>query len=395
MFRHIFRKTPLAWLQLSREKTRLAIALAGIGFADILMFVQLGFKDALFDAAIKPHQALKADLVIVNPQLVTLFSPQSFKRERLYQAAGFEGVKSVSYLYLNLGQWRNPDTRVERSILIFGTDPGNSPFNIPEVSEKLNEIQKLNHVIFDRDSRPEFGEVGKIFTQKGIVETELNKVRIEVSGLFSLGASFAADGNVIVSDSTFLRLFPTKKAEEIEIGLITLQKGTDVEKMQASMQDLLNIGLPKERPEVKVYTVEEFAAVEKQYWAESTAIGFIFGFGTVVGFIVGIVIVYQILYSDVSDHLPEYATLKAMGYTDFYLIKVLIQESLILAILGFLPGFIISFGLYNMTQSSTNLPIGMKPDRAVTVLSLTVVMCSASAIIAMRKLQEADPADIF
>ena len=357
--------------------------------------MQLGFKDALFDAAIKPHQALNADLVIVNPQLKTLFSPQSFKRERLYQAAGFEGVKSVSYLYINLGQWRNPDTRLDRSILIFGTDPVNSPFNIPEISANLNEIQKLNHVIFDRASRPEFGDIGKIFIEKGTVETELNNVRIQVSGLFSLGASFAADGNVIVSDSTFLRLFPTKKAEEIEIGLITLEKGADAKILQASMQDLLNVGLPKDKPEVKVYTVEEFAEIEKQYWAESTAIGFIFGFGTVVGFIVGIVIVYQILYSDVSDHLPEYATLKAMGYTDGYLIKVLIQESLILAILGFLPGFFLSFGLYHITQSATNLPIGMKTERAITVLSLTVTMCSASAMIAMRKLQEADPADIF
>lgn len=395
MFGQLFRKTPLAWLQLSREKTRLAIALAGIGFADILMFVQLGFKDALFDASVKPHQALKADLIVVNPQLKTLFSPQSFKRERLYQAAGFEGVKFASYLYINLGQWRNPETRIDRSILIFGTDPANSPFDMPEVSVNLNQIQMLNHVIFDRDSRPEFGGIAKTFKDKGTVETELNNVRIRVGGLFSLGASFAADGNVIVSDSTFLRLFPNKKAEEIEIGLITLEEGADVKKLQASMQALLNAGLPKEKPEVKVYTVEEFAAVEKKYWAESTAIGFIFTFGTVVGFIVGIVIVYQILYSDVSDHLPEYATLKAMGYTDGYLIKVLIQESLILAILGFLPGFFLSFGLYNLTQAGTALPIGMKTDRAITVLSLTVTMCTASGIIAMRKLREADPADIF
>ena len=142
-------------------------------------------------------------------------------------------------------------------------------------------------------------------------------------------------------------------------------------------------------------TTEEFAQIERDYWANGTGIGFIFGLGVGVGFIVGIVIVYQILYSDVSEHLPEYATLKAMGYGDSYLLGVLLQEALLLAVLGYLPSVVLALGLYQAAFAATLLPISMTTRRAVTVLIMTIVMCSASGAIAMRKLRAADPADIF
>ena len=143
------------------------------------------------------------------------------------------------------------------------------------------------------------------------------------------------------------------------------------------------------------FSDEEFAEIEKAYWGNATPIGFIFGFGTIIGFIVGLIIVYQILYSDVSDHLAEYATLKAMGYSDRYLVGVLVQEALLLAVLGFMPGIVLANGLYSLAQSATLLPIAMTANRAVVVLSLTIVMCTGSGALALRKLQSADPADIF
>ncbi|WP_341530657.1 ABC transporter permease DevC [Nostoc sp. UHCC 0302] len=388
MFSKPFRKTPLAWRQLMKEKTRLVVAVAGIAFADMLMFIQLGFESALFDASVKPHRTLQADLVLINPQFQTLFAVKNFARERLYQTLGYEGVQSVSSLYIGTGQWRNPETRLERSILVWGIEPTKPAFTLPEVKNNQDYLKQLNQVLFDQAGRPEYGAVADIFKKTGNLETELNNKAISVKGLFTSGASFAADGNVITSESTFLQLFPQRQPDRIEVGLITLKPGVDAEKVQSQ----LVAGLPKD---VKVLTPEGFAKIEKQYWESGTGIGFIFGLGTAVGFIVGIVIVYQILYSDVSDHLPEYATLKAMGYTDTYLLKVLIQEALLLAVLGFLPGFILSFGLYQVTYAATMLPIFMKLERAITVWIMTVIMCSFSGAIAMRKLRQADPADVF
>lgn len=383
-----FRKTPLAWLQLTKEKTRFLVAIAGIVFADISMFIQLAFQDSLYDAAIKPHRSLQADLVLINPQFQTLFSVKSFSRERLYQVLAYEGVESVSPVYIATGQWRNPETRLERAILVWGVDPARPAFKFTEVNQNLDHLKLLDQVLFDQAGRPEYGAIADLFKKENTVETEVNGKTVNVRGLFTLGASFAADGNVITSDSTFLQLFKDRKPEQIELGLITLKPGTDVEMVRSQ----LTAGLPND---IRVLTPEGFAEVEKNYWASGTGIGFIFGLGVIMGFIVGIVIVYQILYSDVSDHLPEYATLKAMGYSDRYLVGVLIQEALILAILGYIPGFFLSWGLYQLTYAATMLPIAMKLDRAVFVLLLTIVMCGVSGAIAMQKLRSADPADVF
>ncbi len=393
MIKNIFRKTPLAWRQLMKEKTRLVVAVAGITFADMLIFIQMGFESALFDAAVQPHRNLQADLVLINPQFQTLFSVKSFSREKLYQALSYNGVKSVSSIYISTGQWRNPVTRMDRAILVWGVDPNAPGLKFPEVQAKKDYLKQLNQVLFDEASRPEYGEIGKTFRETGKFNAELSGKNVSIKGLFQNGASFAADGNVVVSDSTFLQLFPTRKADQIEVGLITLQPGADIEKVREQLQ--IGLNPDPQKPFVEVGTPETFAQKERTYWANGTGIGFIFSLGVIVGFIVGIVIVYQILYSDVSDHLPEYATLKAMGYTDNYLLRVLLQEALLLAALGYLPAFFLSFGLYQLTFAATLLPIAMKVDRAINVFILTVIMCTISGAIAMRKLRSADPADIF
>jgi putative ABC transport system permease protein len=382
---NILKKTPLAWRQLMKEKTRLLVAVAGIAFADILMLLQMGFEGALYDASILPHRQLNADLVLIDPYMQTLFAVKSFPRERLYQTLASEGVISTTPVYIASGQWRNPETRLERTILVWGVDPLLKTFKMPEVNQNLDQLKQLNTVLFDIAGRPDYGVTQDNFTT---FETELNSKTVNVEGLFINGASFAADGNVITSDSTFLNLFSDRKSGKIELGLINLQSGSDPKKVQKQ----LRANLPKD---VLVLTTEEFAQIEKTYWANGTAIGFIFGIGVGVGFIVGIVIVYQILYSDVSDHLPEYATLKAMGYTDGYLFGVLMQEALLLAVLGYIPSFFVVSGLYVLAANATMLPIVMTAERAVTVFVMTIVMCTISGFVAMGKLRSADPADIF
>jgi putative ABC transport system permease protein len=384
-----FQKTPLSWLQVTREKTRLLVALAGIAFADFLIFTQLGFKDALFDASILPHYAIDTDLVMVNPIFQTLFAVKSFSRDRLYQAQRVPGIQSLDSMYIAAGQWQNPETKEERTILLFGFEPNRQVFLIPEVTQHLNELRMLNTVLYDRAGRPEFGPIEDLLAKNSNLTVEVNRKELRVLGIFTLGASFAAEGNAIVSDSTFLNLFPDRRPHQIDLGMVKLKPGADAEAVKQQLQALY----PKE--EILVLTLDEFAAREKVYWETGTAIGFIFGLGTIVGFIVGIVIVYQILYSDVSDHLPEYATLKAMGYGDSYLVGVLLQEALILAVLGFIPGFVVSIGIYNLASSATMLPIVMTTRRAIDVFLLTVIMCVASGLVAMRRLRTADPADIF
>ncbi|MEB3335972.1 MAG: ABC transporter permease DevC [Leptolyngbyaceae bacterium] len=399
---------PLAWLQLTREKMRLLVALAGIGFAVILMFMQLGFRDALFDSAISLHKELQGDIVLISPQSTALIAMKSFSHRRLYQALGYEGVESISPVYLGFGLWKNPDPtkRNTRSILVIGIDPAGEVFNLPAVTQNLDQIKLSDVLLFDEASRAEFGNVEAEFKQGKTISTEIDGRRITVGGLFKLGASFGADGNVITSDLNFLRIFDRRNQGLIDVGLINLKPNANVESVIERLRGPKSTdpqkpcqrqpGVPGALPDdICVLTKQEFVAFEQDYWKSSTAIGFIFAFGTTMGFIVGTVIVYQILYTDVSDHLPEYATLKAMGYKNSYLFSLVFQEALILAVLGYIPGFALCLGLYDMIRNATSLPVMMTLERSILIFCLALVMCCISGAIAVRKAQSADPADIF
>ncbi len=379
---------PLAWLQLSREKSRLAIALAGIAFAVILMFMQLGFQAALYDSTSRFHQNLKGDLVLISTRSKSLSYMMPFSRRRLYQVLGIEGVESVSPVYVGFGDWKNPDLGTFRTIYVYGFDIGTEATYLDDVNQAANLIKVEQNILFDQASRSEYGAIATAFEQGKSVSTELNGKRVNVVGLFTLGPSFGADGNIMTSTANFLRLFPDRTANEITIGLIQLQPDSD----SATVQAQIAAHLPED---VKILTHQAFIDFEKKYWQTSTAIGFIFTLGVGMGFIVGTVIVYQILYADVSSHLIEYATLKAMGYRNSYLLMVVFQEAMFLSILGYIPGLLLSILLYDVTQAATFLPLSMGFQRATLVLLLSIIMCVISGAIAMGKLRRADPAEIF
>ena len=388
MLYKLFRKTPIAWLQVKREKNRLFVAIAGIAFADILIFFQLGLMESAFDSATAMHHQLRGDLILINSLSDNVQTIRPFPRSRLFQVLGANKVASVNSLYLGIGNWRNPDNKTFWLVQLYGLNPNNPAMEIPDGMYKLKQLKQLNYALYDQAARPTLGSVTSQIQKSKKMSAQLNNIQIQISGVFTMGASFAADGNLIVSDSTFLRLFPNRRSDEIDVGIISLKPGANPKQVQAN----LKARIPKD---VIILTKEEFLEREKTYWGQNRPIGVIFGFGTIVGFLVGMVIVYQILYSDVSDHLPEYATLKAMGYTDSYLIGVLLQEALILAIFGFIPGFIVSSGIYGLIAQATLLPVKMTLNRANLVLTMTIFMCVISGVIAMRKLQSADPADIF
>ena len=382
------RRIPLAWLLLTRQPVRLAVALAGISFAGILMFMQLGFRDALFDASVTVHKMFNTDLVLMSPRTKSSISMAGFPRRRLVQALADPAVQGISPVHWNLLLWRNPETLGTRSILALGFEPGDPLFNDPALTAKAALLTQKGRVLFDERSRNEFGPVATWFRQGRTVESEVSGKRLRVAGLFAVGPSFGADGNLLTSSETFLSLLPNTPPGSIELGLIRLRPGADPEAVAKRLRQTL----PQD---VIVYTRNGFIEMEKDYWRSSTAIGFIFTLGAGMGFVVGCVIVYQILYSDVSDHLPEYATLMAMGYKLTSLLGVVAREGFLLAVLGYLPAYGAGVLLYGVIKGATKLPVQMDPDRAVVVFTMILVMCMGSAALAMRRLADADPAEIF
>ena len=382
------RRIPLASLMLIRQPVRLAVALAGISFAGILMFMQLGFRDGLFDASVTVHRLFDADIVLISPRSTSSVSMAGFPQRRLVQAMALSEVEGITPVNWNLLLWRNPETRGTRSILALGFEPSDPLLTDPTLAPKAKELTQKGRVLFDERSRPEFGPVADWFREGRVVESEISGKRVRVAGLIELGTSFGADGNLLTSSETFRELLPNTPPGSIEVGLIRLNAGADTQLAVERLQTLLP-------DDVTVLTKQGFIDFEQNYWKTGTSIGFIFTLGAAMGFVVGCVIVYQVLYSDVSDHLPEYATLMAMGYRLKTLLGVVVREGLLLALFGYLPAYAAGQGLYLLVRNATQLPVAMDFSRAFTVFSMILIMCMASAGLAMRRLVDADPAEIF
>lgn len=382
------KRTPVAWLQTSFNPVKLAIGVAGVSFSNILIFFQLGLLDSVYNSQLRPIQKLDAELLMVSSGYSNFGSLQTFNRSRLFQTLGVEGVEGVSPMRINRASWITPNTGNSYFINVFGINPSSPSLLIPELTQNTDPIRMLRNALFDSRTKSHYGPIGDLIRKDGSTQVEVNQQRLNMIGTFQLGATFAADANIIVSESTFSLLFSNQQPNQIQLGLIQLKKGVNPLEVQKAVLPILG-------EQVMVLTRSELSKLELNYWRRSSSIGFIFTIGVLVGFIVGSIIVYQILFGDVMNCLPQFATLKAMGYSDGYIISVVVQQGAILAVVGFIPGVICSIGLYSLLANATNLAVAMTATRAVQVLFLTIVMCTGSAALATRKLIKLDPADVF
>ena len=379
---------PLGWLQLRHRPARLLAAVSGIGFAVLLIMMQLGFSSALFESAVRFHERFNYDIALFSPDSVFIVRPQSFSVRRLYQALALDEVVAVTPVYIFPAVWKNPWNNQRRGINLVGFNPAEDLLDAEGFDEVRPLLRRQDVVVFDSASRPEFGPVAETIRSDGVVTTEINDREIDVVGLFKMGTSFGIDGTVLTSEDNWLRLFPERPRGYVQLGLLKLAEGAEADQVR----DRLREYLPKD---VLVMTKQDFINREVTYWQSATPIGYIFAFGAIMGFVVGAIIVYQTLFADVSEHLHEYGTLRALGYSNWFISGIVIQQAFILGVLGYLPGIGVVHWLYGKAAAATNLPLYITPDRAVTVFLMTLAMCAISALLALRKVRRLDPADVF
>jgi len=402
---------PLAWSNLVHDRVRFALFTAGIGFAVVLMGVQLGIMNAMLDSNTVLLQRINADLVLINSTRKSLLFREGVNRRRAEQSLEVEGVQSIEPMFVDyqLGMLRHTAEEVggrsqTRRIRVVGVDPDARLLHLPGVTAAdWERLRVPGTALYDRKSRkhpdqtkhPGESVFGKLADG---VQTELSGRDITLIGDgFDLGFDFGTDGTLIVSDRTFgawLRAPYTAPGidplAEIDLVAIRLRPGADRDRVQKQLQAKFAA-----TGDVDVLTVSQVVAREKWFWWSNTPIGFAFGAGVVLGFVVGLVICYQILSSDIADHVAEYATLKAIGYPNRYLNLIVLQESLILAAAGFLPGLLVILAVYAGLTDLTGLAMELTPSRAGLVLLLTITMCAASAWLAVGKVKKVDPADVF
>ncbi len=277
---------------------------------------------------------------------------------------------------------------IEHPISIYGVDPTKLMLDLPGLDERARTLELPDHLIFDSLSRNNYGPVNATLLEKGELSTELNGRRVHVFDSVPVGISITTDGNLYCSLTNFLRLFPSRPAGSIDLGLVNVKKGADASAVAERLRPLLG-------DEARILTRDQLVEAEIAYVRSTAPIDFIFGMGAAVGFFIGFVVVYQILYTEVTNHLPQLATMKAMGFTDGYLLRLVLCQATILALLGYVPGFFIALGLYEVAEEQIQMQFSMTWQRAIGILLATLLMCAVSAVIAVRKAWAADPAEVF
>lgn len=382
-------RLPIGWLQLMHNKTRLIAAVGGVTFANVLIFMQLGFMNALFETSVFSHRSFDADIVLVSSDFRSLREASPLPRTRMYQALSVPGVQSATPIYMGTRLWIDKETGDTTNFRVTGIDPYADVFVDQVLSAKSRNLHVPSTAIVDQKTRDFNSNIQATLQSGGKVDVEIGGRAISFVDLFNQGASFDVDGSLIVSDQTFLRLFPNCRPGTPTLVLLKTDDPKQAERISAHINQHVAHG------DIRSMTKQAFVDAEQNYQATQTPIGFVFTFGVAIGIVVGLVIVYQVLSTDVQDHLSEYATFKAIGYPKIFFFGIVLEEALSLAALGFVPGFVICLALYQLAAARTGLPITMPWTRPLFVFFLTAAMCTASGMIATRRLNAADPAELF
>jgi putative ABC transport system permease protein len=359
----------------------------GIVFASVLIHAQLGLREALFESCISLFKNLNADIVVINKVTVGSTSLQGFDRNRLALFERYPQVVETFPIRYDFVRWQYPGSGKNRLAIMIGFNPRIQAFNIKEVIDNQQALLVPDRILYDELSRKEFGAVKDDFKRKDPLYAFVNDRRVRVAGLFRLGTSFSYDASLMTSIATFESLSDNLEGD-VEIGLVRLAPGTNA----SSFLDSVRNDIPGD---VNVFTLKDFLDFEKSYWDQSKPIGFVFAFNAALGFIVGMLILYQILYTDVSNHLSDFSTMLALAYTYGRIRIIVFQESLYLVAIGYPIGLVGSVLLFSLINNATGLQVKMSVDRALICFALIVLMSSLSALMAMQKLDDANPIEVF
>ena len=380
-------RLPIAWLLLLRFPRKLITAVAGIIFATVLILSQLGLRAALFDSSVSIFNNLNADLVVINKSSVGSLSLLPFPHSRLKIFDRYPEVAHTAPMRYSFVRWRFHDADQVRPAIMVGYDPRIRTFNQDDILDQQSKLLLPGRILFDELSRKEFGPIKSEFKAQNLDIAFVNYQRVKVSGFVRLGVSFSYDACFLASLPTF-EAISYDLPGRVEIGLVKLNSGVDPGRFLAH----INTDMP---PDIRVFLKQDFLDFEKQYWDQSKPIGFVFLFNAVLGFIVGLVIFYQILYTDVVNQLPAFSMMLSLAHTYSRIRAIVFQESFYLAGIGYPVGVCLCYGLFQVINAATGLNVTITIGRVVVCFLVIVIMSTCAAFMAMLKLDDANPIDVF
>lgn len=410
----------IARKNLFEDLPRFLVAQAGIMFAVSLVTIQTGLLDGFTRSTTRLVDQSRADLWVASTELEHFELTSAIPFERLGQARRVDGVFRAEALSIQGTRWRTTSGRID-GVRIYGFDPKGQLFpNWSIVQGDITSLAQPYTVVIDKASRQnlelsnlgDLGQIGSLPAKLvGQVQDTLSMASsasvftsLETANAY-LFSGLTAKVNCVrgsngdlqcvnvfekVSKDTLNKVAPPKpmsQLDPINYVLIKADPGQDLEALRKRLEAAL--------PDTRVYTTSELSDLTRSYWRERTGVGFILGLGAVVGFVVGMVVVSQILYASVSDHIKEFGTLKAMGASDWVIYRVITEQALWMAVLGYLPSVLICWALGSWTIAAKGIMILVTPTTAIGVFVITIVMCVGSALFAIQKVTHVDPAIVF
>ncbi len=371
----------LSWKNIVQNKKRTLAAVSGISFSILLVFMQLGFLQGAKTAAAALFNCFDYDVGIVSAKYKFMGAPDKFDRMRITQALTVPEVQKWANLNITRGEWTDPQTEITTQMLIFGFPTDRDFVAEPRMKAGLDSIRKRNTVMVDLYSHGDFGDlsVGR--------EVEVNQKKVTIADQFKLGVSLFADGCIIVNNDNFYRLAPVN-SREINYGFLHLERGADPMTVKQRLQQILP-------DDVLVFTKKEMIRQEQDYFIAIKPVGIIFEVGVIVAFVVGVVILFQVLNTDISSRLDEFATLKAMGFSNFFIYGVGVKQALLYALMSYFPSLLLASLVYKIVHYLSRMPMDMTFLLALFVFAMTLLMCVLSSILGLQKIRKTDPAELY
>jgi len=361
-----------------QSKLRLLLSAAGIAVAVMIIFLEQGFFFGVLDSQSRVAHLVRGDLVVLHRTRTHLNKWNTLERISLSQSGALPAVDAVIPVYKLAMELRNPDSDRLKRIVTYAFPPDSMPLDLGLSAEAVRDLRLPGTVLFDRRSRDIYGDI------RSGRDLELNGRNYRVRGFVDLGPNVINDGAVVMSEGNLLTLRPSRRPA---MGVLRLRPGADLEAVRESITQRL--------PDLVVMTPAELAAREVRFTATSAPVGIIFGIGMLAGFAIGIIVCYQVLFNEINDLVPQYATLRAMGFSSPQLGQVVLTQALSLSLAGFCVALPFVWYLYDGIAARTALVMELTAGRVLTVLGLTLCMCLLAGLAAMQRLWRLDPAELY
>ncbi len=412
----------IARKNLFEDIPRFLVAQAGIVFAVSLVTIQIGILRGFSRSTARLVDQSSADLWVASKDIVHLELSSPMPAQRVEDAQKVAGVDRAEALMIRSSIWRDSTGKIN-PIRIYGFDPNSKMFAGWQITQgNLSALNQPYTVMADANSLKSLGLkqlndrgtigafsalpakfVGTTRDTQSIASSAFIYTSLENANAYGIGGSDTGvtctrlpNGEIACTNQnpSFNRP-PANPAsprrvnvqDPISFVLVRAKPGEDLTQLKQRIEAAL--------PDTRAYTRAELAELTHTFWTDRTGIGFVLGLGATVGFVVGMVIVGQILYSSVSDHMREFGTLKAMGASNWVIYSVILEQALWMAVLGFIPSIAFCLGLGAWTQAAKGIMILITPATGAGIFVLTVVMCVGSAVFAVQKVTRVDPAIVF